>query len=219
MHDRDTKKKLPHWSYLFNYVFLLNLDKRTDRLAYATAELKKYGIKFIRVSAVEDDNGAHGLYLTYKKILETIPDGSSALFLEDDNKFLLDPAPVMWKCIDQLLHNKEAWNVFYLGVNTHANFSHFSAKNILPITKEVDGRSTHAIGFSSNGIKLLREALTEGEPVDMSIVKNIQHKHGGCFCSYPMIATQRAGYSDIDKKVDDMSYIEERFNDHVKHLL
>lgn len=216
MHD-SYNNKLPHWSYLFNYVFLINLDKRNDRLIRASAELKKFGIKFIRVSAVEDDNGAHGLYLTYKKILATIPDGSSALFLEDDIRFLIDPAPVMWKCIDQLLHDKEAWNVFYLGVNTHGDFPYFLSKNILPVTRKVDGRSTHAVGFSANGIKLLRSALTEGDPVDMSIVKEMQF--GYCYCSYPMIATQWGGYSDIDKKTSDMSFIEERFNDHVKHLL
>lgn len=206
------------WTDLFEHIFLINLLRRTDRLHDASRELWKYNIAFELVDAVEDDNGARGLFLTYKKILDRINPKRPVLFFEDDVLFLQDPERVMNACADQLLRNIEAWNVFYLGVNTHKPFSGRYAENILDIG-DVDGRSTHAIAFSPHGIEILKNNLSDGEPVDMTIVRVLQRGEKKCFCSYPMLATQRGGYSDIDKKFDNMGYILERFNNHTRHLL
>lgn len=205
------------WTDFFDNIFLINLPERQTRRSQSIHELSTYNISAEFIEAVPDDRGWYGLYLTYKKIIPRCL-GKTTLILEDDFRLLKDPELLMSDCIDQLLHDKDAWNIFYLGVNTHKNFERKYSKNILCID-DVDGRSTHAIAFSPHGMDLLNEALSPDTPIDMSIVNKIQNGEGKCFCSFPILATQRGGYSDIDKKFDDMNYIVDRFNEHSRHLL
>jgi hypothetical protein len=135
------------------------------------------------------------------------------LIFEDDVCFLQDPGPTMEKCVEQLklCH----WHLFYMGVNTHIAFTEFISPNLLPVKH---GFSTHAIAYSPTAQQMVYGFPWEDQPIDVMLADNIQ-RQGKSFCSYPMLATQRNGYSDIDKKEVTYDYIEERFNNRVRHLL
>lgn len=67
-----------------------------------------------------------------------------------------------------------------------------------------------------NSHHLIKE-LTDTRPIDVLIQQEIQPQ-GKCYCTNPIIATQRSGYSDIEKKEMNQDYIVDRFNQNVKNL-
>ena len=78
-------------------------------------------------------------------------------------------------------------------------------------------RSTHAQAYSLEAMKQIVSYEWTGIPIDQLIEERLQPQ-GKCFCTYPLLVTQRNGYSDIDKKEVNMHYIEDRFEQHTKHL-
>jgi GR25 family glycosyltransferase involved in LPS biosynthesis len=202
------------WTDYFNKIFLINLKRRPEKLARSKEELDKYNIPYQVVEAKELPDGRAGLFYTIKALIfRHCLELQNMLIFEDDIKFLRDPGPTMDQCVQQL--RQRPWDLFYLGVNTHHPFSPFVSPNLLPVTH---GFSTHAIAYSPSGQQKVNGFRWQGTPVDVMLSDKVQSV-GKSFCCYPMLATQRNGYSDIDQKEVTYDYIEERFNNHVQHLL
>ena len=122
--------------------FLINLDRSTDRLASADAQLRKAEIPYDRISAVDgsllDQSGIAGLdqrkaaelftsplrvgeigcYLSHMRAVEKIValDLPFAMVLEDDFKFLETSIPTL-KALEYVLDGNgiESWDVINLG--------------------------------------------------------------------------------------------------------
>ena len=118
----------------FDKIFLLNLDKRTDRLDESMKILEKYnlGDKLKRFSAIEPpqsikekkDNkgrgirrGVVGLLLSVVEIIKEskLNNYESILVLEDDFIFKNED----YSNNIRLQLNNIDWDVFYLGANLH----------------------------------------------------------------------------------------------------
>jgi hypothetical protein len=207
-----------HWSSFFQRIFLINLPERTDRLLIASAELDKYAIPFEVFPAIKHDSGVEGLRLTMEELLRMClkKDYDSVLIFEDDVRFVENPNYFMDSAIGQLKEQRK-WDLLYLGVNTHVPFPRFIDTNLLPVEKAY---AMHAVGLSFNGMYKTYEAIVNnpGVPTDVCVAKEVQEQ-GYCFCTYPLLATQRNNYSDIDKKEVTYDYIETRFRDNIKHLV
>lgn len=200
------------WTDFFDRIFLINLPDRKAKLQDASKELHRYNIAFEVYPAIKQDNGAYGLFQTMQELFSLLVlNRKRVLVFEDDIKIVRDPAPIMEKAIISL--QKRKWDMFYLGPNTHQDFGLLEDG----LLRLFNAFSTHAVAYSSTGIENVCRFKWSGKPIDVMITEQVQSL-GNCYCSYPLIATQRNGYSDIDKKEVVYNYIEERFLRHTKHL-
>lgn len=200
------------WTPYFNRIYVISLPEDTERLKRTTEILKSYEIGFQVVSAKRRDNGEEGIKETILEILRGCKHMDRILIFEDDVDFVINPNMVMPRCVNQL--KKIDWHLFYLGPNTHRPFKRFDAPNILNLE---DAYGLHATAYSKAGMEAIL-SRTVTDPIDVFYATQIQTL-GKSYCVYPLIATQRSCYSNIQKKHMDQSYIEERFYRHIKHLL
>lgn len=205
------------WQTYFKKTVLINLPARTDRLHEAVHELKKYDIPYTIVDATQHENGAVGLRETLRHLFQNmlLLGYRNLLMFEDDIHFLQDPEPVLEKCVDQL-RKIDCVDLFYLGANTHHPFAKFQSPNLLPVQHAF---SLHAVCFSQRAMAMLLEKMVEDDsPMDVLCERYIQPL-GTSYHAYPLLATQFVSYSDIEKKIVDHSFIQTKFEHHIKHLL
>lgn len=206
------------WYKYFDEIILLNLASRTDRLIYASHELKRYGIPFEREIAIPDDNGRLGVYLSLMKIFrQSLGLGlKKILIFEDDPKFLCTPDQfndTMEKCVVQL--QKLDWHLFKLGLVALQPFVKFVDENILPIRKSY---GLHACAYSEEAMRYLLELKME-LPFD-TLMSNTIEQEGKSYCSYPLLCSQLVMKSDIEKRVTDWDHhIQGSYKTHIAKLL
>lgn len=201
------------WTHFFDKIYLINLPERKARLSWSSAELAKYKIDFEIFIAIKHKDGREGLYLSVKQIFENaiIKDYKRILVFEDDIRFVRDPTPVMDKCIEQLPVD---FDMFYLGCNIPKPVNSKFTSNLIPIQRAL---STHAVAYSKNCMEKVL-ALPKILPID-SMLANKIHPLRKSFCAYPLLATQRPAYSDIERRIVDWKpFIEHRYAKHTKHL-
>jgi len=176
-------------------VFVISLPGREDRRALLKEELDRYNFEYEIWWATGHENGIVGLLLSIKTLFNhCLANGySNVLVLEDDNSFVINPTPFLNKVVPQL---PEDYHCLYLGLNLIAQPSRYS-ENLLKISAAY---STHSILWSKTGMELVLTELEKGEviPFDILLMQRLQPA-GHSFASYPMIATQRPSYSDIDR--------------------
>jgi GR25 family glycosyltransferase involved in LPS biosynthesis len=227
-----------NWNNLFDKIYVINLPERTDRLAQVTDEMNKYGIPFEVFPAIKHPEGELGIYLTLYALIEKCFYGEigDVLIFEDDVKFLSDPNKYFEDEEDlESIIGANSYSIFYLGCNTHEPLEKTKRQDVCKV-KNAFG--CHAMAISRRGmydlLQIFNEKVSFGlketvweykliktieyqNPIDYIIANEIQPL-GDCYCTYPMLATQRNSYSDILGKEVDNSYIEERFIENTKHL-
>lgn len=196
------------WTDFFDEIVCINILSRTDRLFEVTEELCKYSIPFQRVSGIEKENGADGLKETLELILKDAVDRklSSILIFEDDVLFKTDPNPVMEQAVKELPHD---WHILFLGGQAAAGFHYRHSSSLFQLDTCY---ATHAFAISNQGMK---EVLSHGlyAPIDNCMVDTIQ-KLQKCYITYPLLATQRAGFSSIGQAwIDWDIFISKKYND------
>ena len=104
----------------FDHAFLINLDRRPERLEHATEQLNSMGIPFERFAAIEVDTnnglfspGAHGCRLSHLACIQLAKERGyeSVLLIEDDIVFR-DQFLALWKDIEKPLQEAD-WDIFY----------------------------------------------------------------------------------------------------------
>lgn len=100
----------------FDAVYVINLDRRTDRMERLDPQLKKLGIKYTRFSAV--DGKAEGIdpanagRMSHQKLISQL-NKQKALILEDDALFVDN----FQERFDEVMPDlPQDWDVLYLGV-------------------------------------------------------------------------------------------------------
>jgi hypothetical protein len=61
------------------------------------------------------------------------------------------------------------------------------------------GQSTHALAYSREAMQFIVNSNIQ-QPIDNFLVQQYQPKNNS-YCSFPLLATQREGYSDIENTV------------------
>ena len=105
----------------FDAVYVINLDRRTDRMERLDTQLKNLGIEYKRFSAVDalEENIPPYIAgkLSHQKVLEQL-NGQKALILEDDALFVEG----FQESFDEVMEYLPSdWDVFYLGVLLQPN--------------------------------------------------------------------------------------------------
>jgi glycosyl transferase family 25 len=185
-------------------VYVLNLDKRTDRLKEVTNELATHNISFTRFSAVDGAGLVHKISSTINKnelacslshaniIKEASQKNQNIICIfEDDVVLSPDFNSELEKAINDLPPD---WEIFYLGANHRIPPEQITG-NIYRVKFAL---TTHAYIINSSIYRKLQTTIIENintAPVD-NILTTIQ-KNGNVYAIKPGIAFQREGHSDI----------------------
>jgi len=211
------------WDY-FKEIYVINLDRRTDRWENAQKEFECVGVldRVNRISAIENEDGRIGLIKSFLKIFKDVKERNveNVLIFEDDVKFIKENNPIetLEKSISQI--GKIEWSLFYLGANTHEKCNLFRPNLILLH----NAFSAHAVAYNYKTYKQIIEKFENINKIndindinDVFFCKEIQNKRTS-FLVNPMIATQTPSYSDLEKKHVDYTFIEERFKTNTSHI-
>jgi glycosyl transferase family 25 len=106
-------------------VYVINLDRRTDRLTEITEELNKIGLPFKRFSAIDRKPGILGCGLSHLAVLKEARERGlkNVLIFEDDFTFLVSKE-VFWEKIRDL--SGTTFDVCMLGYNLQHSQPHTS---------------------------------------------------------------------------------------------
>lgn len=195
------------WTNFFDKIYCINLPKRIDRLLLFVDEMDKYNIPFEIVNGIENENGAEGLRQTTENIFKEAINKNykQILIFEDDCYFLCDPNPIMELAIKEL---PERWQILYLSGQCANGFNRRQSQSLLQLDTCY---ATHAYALTNQA---MRTILGEGlkAPIDNFLVDTIQ-KEQNCYITYPLLASQREGMSDIGKtEINWNPFIVDRYN-------
>jgi GR25 family glycosyltransferase involved in LPS biosynthesis len=215
----------------FDKVFLINLDKRKDRLERCNNIFEKNNVKDLveRFSGIVPDPSddipytkdtekikipLYGCLLSHINIIKRAKaEGlKSILVLEDDVDFI--NVDYIDRSIEQL-KNKE-WSLFYLGANTHVPLNK-EDENLLVLKK---GYATHAVAYHESFYDyFIKNFERRNIPIIDVWLSDYGQENFKSYCTFPITAVQVSNHSDIHDAFADYSWMEGKFKDNTKHLL
>jgi len=197
----------------FDAAFLINLQRRSDRLQEAEAELQKWNLHGVeRVEAVDGQTlsphrsislGALGLFYTHLKIIKYAKEQGmkSVLLLEDDCEFL--PSVL-------------EFDAFMKEIPTDATLVYFGGHHIQRpirvserIVKNTEVFTTHSMIIYGKIFDVIINDLESrlnsmDNPIDLYYSWELQRKYP-TYSFFPNITQQRASFSDIENRHTDYS--------------
>lgn len=172
--------------------YVINLPENLDRFFNVSENLEINGIDFKLWVATKNSNGADGLKQTVKELFNYCLKRSGDFFLimEDDCELLFpDSKELIGKALNDLPND---FHILQLGCNL-----------LMPPLKVTDNLfkviasyALHCVVYSRRAMMEILKFIDHSEPLDVLIAKHLQPL-GKCYCSNPMIATQRPYKSDI----------------------
>ena len=201
----------------FDKTFCVNLDRRSDRWDECLTEFEKHGIsnvsKFTAIDGKELPQRSSGfvtpsrlaLVLTNIKILEEAieNDYNSILILEDDIEFtdLVSDMDDFFKLLP------EDWDMLYFGGNHNQHMGIDPPKIINEkVCKLHHTFSTHCVAINRKAFTTILDRLKKCDNALDVIYVELQRSLN-VYSFYPMIATQRVSFSDIENKITDYKWL------------
>jgi hypothetical protein len=200
----------------FDKTYCINLDRRFDRWEECLIEFKKYDIEnVVRWSAIDGNNinklgsceksSQTALILTNIDIIEDSIKNNlkNVLIMEDDIKF----SDEVYNISEYFKYLPEDWDMVYFGGNHN---SHMGVNPPLIINEKVcklhNTFTTHCVGINGKSFNTIINKLKEfNNPLDV-IYTDLQRSLN-VYCFYPLIATQRISYSDIEGRVVNYNWL------------
>jgi GR25 family glycosyltransferase involved in LPS biosynthesis len=217
----------------FDRIYYINLDKRPDRRKHMDEQLGKFKLLAARVEAFDGsklewndqlhgekstywNNGALGYCLSYRlALVDAMKHNFQRILVLDDDCILSDNMyDVLEKAFKQL---PEDWHMLYLAAN-HSNESMPTESdrvndNVYRLKGSV---GSHAIIINNLAFDTILNYLSCPYSA-LDVFFAVYQKICPCYITYPGLAQQLPGYSDIiNKDVNynaDIDYI-----NHIKHL-
>lgn len=201
----------------FDKTYCINLDRRTDRWDECQTEFQKHNLTSIdRFTAVDGSKlpkitkgfvtpSRLALVLTNISILEDAIKNNykSILVLEDDVEFT-DQVNDMSDFFNSL---PEDWDMLYFGGN-HNTHMGIPAPQIIndKVTKLHYTFSTHCVAFNKKCFQTVLDRIKKQDNALDVLYVDLQ-KSLKVYSFYPMIATQRVSFSDIENKLTDYKWL------------
>lgn len=197
-------------------IYVINLKDRVDRKEHIMNQLKK--IKCVNYILFEGVNGKKiknptrlpsgmfGLINTYFNMYEDWKKHpkDNILIIEDDCVFV---DGFNEKLNDYIKHVPEDWDMLYFGGNhnTHVGSEPPTIIND-KVCKLHNTFSTHCVAINNKAFKEVLERLKKCDNALDVIYSELQKKLN-VYSFYPMIATQRVSFSDIENKMTDYKWL------------
>jgi glycosyl transferase family 25 len=144
---------------MFGGVYVINLDRRTDRLAEITGELDRMGIPFKRFAGIDRKPGILGCGLSHLAVLKEARSLGlkNVLIFEDDFTFLVEKA-VLWEKLEAFFETQECFDVCMLAYNIQESRLH---SNLLLKVLQAQTASAYLVNqsFYDPLIALYEEAM------------------------------------------------------------
>lgn len=202
----------------FDKVFLVNLDRRVDRLENFQNQVDRYDLgEYKRVSAVDGTTinlgkytnklraGELGLLLTNLSIIKEAKQNKyeTILIVEDDCNF----SEEIKKVDEYFAVLPSDWDMLYMGGNHN---THMRVPPPVKINDKVvklhSTYSTHFVGIKNTLYEHIESMLSKyQEPLDLSYVR--LQKIFNIYSFYPAIANQIVDYSDIQNNITDYRWL------------
>lgn len=203
----------------FGAVYLLNLDRRPDRLDVFR---RMYGeldwpIPLTRVSAVDGTTvdvppkwggrgpGAWGCLLSHKMLFEVLVEQTKPVFIfEDDAEPLADPATLRAQLDASLAELPPNWEQFYLGCEHLFSRQHPPERVAEHLIRPWNANRTHAYAITPSGAKKMLDLIDRWEEwkagwhIDWAMGSLHEVRAIETYCAWPHLFGQAAGVSDID---------------------
>lgn len=205
------------WKAFIDKVYVVNLQKREDRLLETAKLLEEYDIPYTVFPAIEDkEQGARGLRDTMLAIFDEAIEKNydNILVFEDDVKMLEDKATFDYTMDGAVKQLPDDYHLFYLGGQPTSGYASVYSAHLLPA---INYFATQSVVYSRQGMK---EILAMGMdfPIDNWLTKEFQ-VFGRCYAANPMLCGQRPGHSDIGGNFIDWSpFMEQRHNQKVAEI-
>jgi GR25 family glycosyltransferase involved in LPS biosynthesis len=177
---------------------VINLDSRPDR--YKEFQKNKFPFPVERFSGITASCGEDGCAQSHLAVITSQTEFPFIVF-EDDCQ-LIQPWSVVEKAMNQLPAD---WSALWLGGNLRT--SHKNSRYSDNLFKLNHTYALHAVIYNSkNMIDFIakRNKGTEGRNIDIFYHDVVQQMFN-CFIVYPLVATQRPGWSDINQRYGDYS--------------
>lgn len=241
--DKSTAQSIAEWTYVnatwpyckyFDQAYYINLDRRPDRREHMETQVKRFGLAVTRIPAVDGskiewkpeygilskywNTGAFAYCLSYREaVVDAIRKGHENVLIMDDDAVLesnmFEILGHAWKDLP------DDWHMLYLG----ANHGH-PIPTSMPTEKDREGdylykmsgsMGSHAIILNKRCFKfVLNFVAAPYAPLDMYF--SMYHKFFPCYITFPGLASQMAGHSDIlGKKVN---YSDDWKIDYINHI-
>jgi GR25 family glycosyltransferase involved in LPS biosynthesis len=217
----------------FDRIYYINLDRRPDRRKHMEEQLEKFKLSAVRVDAVDGsklewkdnvyggkstywNNGALGYCLSYRlALVDAIKHNFKRILVLDDDCILSDNMyDILEKAFKQL---PEDWHMLYLAAN-HSNESMPTASdrvndNVYRLKGSV---GSHAIIINNLAFEtILNYVSCPYSSLDVFFA--VYQKICPCYITYPGLARQLPGHSDIINM--DVNYNRDiDYINHIKHL-
>ena len=204
----------------FSQAYYINLDRRPDRRAHMESQLARYHMSATRISAVDGktipwkidygylsdfwNNGALAYCLSYREIIvDAISRDYENILIMDDDAVLTDLPEATW--LETLARAwselPEEWHMLYLAAN-HGTTKTPTQRIGSHLYRLTGSLGSHAIILNRKCFKYLLHYLSAPYlPLDTYF--SLYQQFFPCYITYPGLATQLPGVSDIiGKDVD-----------------
>ncbi|KKM64874.1 hypothetical protein LCGC14_1496970 [marine sediment metagenome] len=189
--------------------YCINLDSRPRKWKRVQKEAAKVDIKLERFSGIKTDYGHIGCTNSHKAILDKAKGNGIFMIIEDDFKICVEsPKAMLALAMSQL---PDDWDMLYLGATLSKSLDIFSSN----LYRLQGGLAAHAIIYNNQNGVIDYILKSQTGPILDKFYRDVVQKKFNCFITFPMMATQRAGRSDILNKRTSYKNIERFYKKHV----
>jgi GR25 family glycosyltransferase involved in LPS biosynthesis len=217
---------------MFDCLYYINMDKRTDRREHMDKQLAKFNICATRIAGVDGselpwhpnlgpvstywNHGALGYCLSYRNvIIDAIKHNYQRILIMDDDAVLTDNfLEILEKAYNSLPTD---WHILYLAANHSKESMPTEKERVTENLYRLKGGSvgSHALILNRPSFDtIMNFASRPYGPMDLYL--SMYQKVCPCYISYPGLATQLPGRSDILNK--DIDYSKEWGLDYINHI-
>ncbi|KKP56828.1 MAG: hypothetical protein UR51_C0028G0008 [Candidatus Moranbacteria bacterium GW2011_GWF1_34_10] len=178
----------------FELGYVINLDKRRDRLGACEPEFYKLNYYPERFSAIEHENPSVGCRLSHLAILKkALKENKSVLIMEDDLQIINFEEHLVEKVLDELWGLD--WAMIYFGGNLMRPCFQVSEH----LARLTHAQSTHFYGVSKRYLPQIVDVIEKNDYFIDCLYADVIVPQLPCYISVPMVAIQRSDFSDIEK--------------------
>jgi GR25 family glycosyltransferase involved in LPS biosynthesis len=201
----------------FDKTFCINLDRRKDRWEECLTEFNKYNLNNVeRFNAIDGKDlqqiksgfvtpSRLALVLTNIKILEKAiqENYETILILEDDVEFTDEVNNIS----EYFKFLPKDWDMLYFGGNHNTHMKTLPPKIVNEkVCKLHNTYSTHCVAINKKTFTTILNRLRKCDNALDVIYVELQSTLN-VYSFYPMIATQRVSFSDIENKITDYKWL------------